>query len=154
MKVFCALMALACVPVALAGNNVLYPKENVAEFVVKKLDVTTLPAPIRPKPEKNRKTFSDYGYAAHRLHENEVLVETTPGGSQINLRILEQNPSGLYVCVQGRGESAAGGQIQRVYFLKLKNANGLLRGRESWKEFDGCPAIGVDPTTESDSYGG
>jgi len=151
MKLFCGVIALACVPAVLAGNNVPYPKENVEDFVVKKLDVTTLPSPIRPKPEKGKKTFGDYGYATHQLDEKEALVERTPGGSQINVRILEQKSSGIYVCVQGPGENAASGQIQRVYFLKLKNANGLLKGRESWKEFDGCPAIGVDPASQADS---
>ena len=145
------MIALACVPAALAGNNAPYPKENVADFVVKKLDVTTLPSSIRPKPEKGKKTFGDYGYATHQLDEKEALVETTPGGSQINLRILEQKPSGIYVCVKGSGSNAASGQIQRVYFLRLNNANGLLKGRESWKEFDGCPVIGVDPAFLADS---
>ncbi len=154
MKLFCGLMALACVPVALAGNNVPYPKENVAEFVVEKLDVTTLPSAIRPKPEKKTKTFSDYGYVTRQLDDKQVLVETTPGGSQINIRILEQKASGIYVCVQGPGQNASSGQIQRVFLLKLKNANGLLKGRESWKEFDGCPVIGVDPASAGDSYGG
>ena len=154
MKLFCGVIALACVPAALAGNNVPYPKENVADFVVKKLDVTTLPSPIRPKPEKGKKTFGDYGYETHQLDEKEALVERTPGGSQINVRILEQTSSGVYVCVQGSGKNAASGQIQRVYFLKLKNANGLLKGRESWKEFDGCPAIGVDPVSLADSSNG
>ena len=154
MKLFCGVIALACVPAALAGNNVAYPQGNVADFVVKKLDVTTLPSPIRPKPEKGKKTFGDYGYTTQQLDEKEALVEKTSGGSQINVRILEQKSSGIYVCVQGPGENAASGQIQRVYFLKLKNANGLLKGRESWKEFDGCPAIGVDPASLADSSNG
>ena len=154
MKLFCGVIALACVPAALAGNNAPYPKENVEDFVVKKLDVTTLPSPIRPKPEKGKKTFGDYGYETHQLDEKEALVERTPGGSQINVRILEQTSSGVYVCVQGSGKNAASGQIQRVYLLKLKNANGLLKGRESWKEFEGCPAIGVDPTSLTNSSNG
>lgn len=86
---------------ALAGNNVSYPKENVAEFVVEKLDVTTLPPTIRPKPEKNKKTFGDYSYVTRQLDDKEGLVEAAPGGSQINIRILEQKSSGIYVCVQG-----------------------------------------------------
>jgi hypothetical protein len=151
MKLFCGVIALACVPAALAGNIVPYPKENVADFVVKKLDVTTLPSAIRPKPEKGKKTFGDYSYATHQLDEKGALVETTSGGSQINIRILEQKSSGIYVCIQGSGKNVAGGQIQRVYFLKLKNANGLLQGRESWKEFDGCPVIGVDPASLANS---
>jgi hypothetical protein len=154
MKLLCGVMALACVPVALAGNNVPYPKENVAGFVVEKLDVTTLPSSIRPKPEKKKKTFDDYGYVTRQLDEKEALVETAPGGSQINIRILEQKSSGIYVCVEGPGKNASSGRFQRVFLLKLKNANGLLKGRESAREFDSCPVIGVDPASEADSYGG
>ena len=153
MKLMCGVMALACVPVALATSNVPYPKENVATFVVEKLDVTTLPSTIRPKPEKSKKTFGDYGYATRQLDEKQALVEA-PGGAQIDIRILEQKTSGIYVCVEGPGTNASSGQFQRVFLLKLKNANGLLKGREVVKEFDGCPAIGADPASVADSYGG
>jgi hypothetical protein len=154
MKLFCGVIALACVPVALASSNVPYPKENLAEFVVEKLDVTTLPSTIRPKPERSKKTFGDYGYATRQLDENKALLEVAPGSSQINIRILEQKTSGIYVCVEGPSKNASSGRFQRVFLLKLKNANGLLKGREAVKEFDGCPAIGVDPTSVPDSYGG
>jgi len=154
MKLFYGLLALACVPVALARNNAAIPSEKLAEFVVEKLDVTTLPSSIRPKLEKKKKTFSDYGYAARRVDEKEALVEATPGGAQINIRILQQKASAIYVCVQGPGQNASSGQIQRVFLLKLKNADGLLKGRESWKEFSGCPAIGADPASAGGSYGG
>jgi hypothetical protein len=154
MKLFCGVLALACVPVALAKNNAAIPSEKLAEFVVEKLDVTTLPPSIRPKPEKKKKTFSDYGYATRRVEEKEALVEATPGGAQINIRILEQKESEIYVCVQGPGQNASSGQIQRVFLLKFKNADGLLKGRESWKEFSGCPVIGADPASAGDSYGG
>lgn len=73
MKLLCGMLALACGSAALASKNVPYPKENMAEFVVEKLDITTLR---------------------------------------------------------------------------------LLKGRESWKEFDRCPIIGVDPASAGDSYGG
>jgi hypothetical protein len=153
MKLFCGVIALACVPAATAGHNVPYPEEKVAEFVVEKLDVTTLPPTIRPKPEKRKKTFGDYGYMTRQLDEKEALLEATPGGPQINIRILEQEASGIYTCVGGPAKSVSGGQIQRVLLLKLKNASGLLKGRESTNEFTGCPVIGVDPTTITDSYG-
>jgi hypothetical protein len=154
MKVFCGVLALACVPVALARNNAVVPSEKVAEFVVEKLDITTLPSSIRPKPEKKKKTFSDYGYVTRRVEERDAVVEATPGGAQINIRILEQKESQIYVCVQGPGQNASSGRLQRVFLLKLKNADGLLKGRESWKEFSGCPVIGVDPASAGDSYGG
>jgi hypothetical protein len=153
MKLFCGVIALACVPAAIAGNNVPYPKEKLAEFVVEKLDITMLPSTLRPKPEKKKKTFAEYGYVTRQLDEKEALVEATPGGPQINIRILEQTTAGIYACVGGPAKSVSGGQIQRVFLLKLKNANGLLKGRESSKEFAGCPVIGVDPTTITDSYG-
>ena len=155
MKLFCGVLALACVPVALARNNSAVPTEKVAEFVVEKLDVTTLPSSIRPKPEKKKKTFGDYGYTTRRVEEKETLVEATPGGAQIKIRILEQKGSEIYVCVQGTGKNASSGKIQRVFLLKIKDADGLLKGRESWKEFDGCPAIGgADSDSASGGYGG
>jgi hypothetical protein len=145
MKRICGVIALACVPAALAANNVPYPKENVAEFVVEKLDITTLPSAIRPKAEKSKKTFGDYGYATRQLDDKDGVMEAPQQGSPINIRVLQQKSSGIYVCVQGQSKKADSGQIQFVYLLKLKKATGLLKGGESWKEFDGCPAIGVDP---------
>jgi hypothetical protein len=155
MKLLCGLTALACVPVALAGNRAALPKEKIAEFVAEKLDVTTLPSSIRPKPVKRKKTFGDYGYMARLVDERQINAEATPGGAQINIRILEQKESEIYVCVEGQGQNAGRGHVQRVALLKLKNANGLLKGRESWKEFDGCPVIGgADRDSAADSYGG
>jgi hypothetical protein len=153
MKLFCGVMALACGSVALAGNGAPYPKENVAEFVVEKLDVTTLPSTIRPKPGKKKKTFSDYGFVTLQLDEKTGLVEAIPGGSQINIRILEQKTSGIYVCVERPDKNGTGARIQQVVLLKLKAASGLLRGTETFKEFDSCPAIGTEPDSGSDSYG-
>jgi hypothetical protein len=152
MKLYCAVMALVCVPVALASDNVPYPKEKVAEFVAGRLDVTTLPSAIRPKPEKKKKTFDDYGYVTQQLEEKDALVETGPAGSQIKLKILEQEASGIYVCVGGAAKNVSGSQIQQVLLLKLKDQSALLKARESWKEFPGCPVMGVDPVDTTDSY--
>ena len=155
MKLLCGVLALACGSMALASKNAHYPKEHMAEFVVEKLNVTTLPSTIRPKPEKKKKTFGDYGYVTRRLDDKEALVEATPGGAQINIRILEQKAFGIYVCVNGQAQKQSGSQIQRVFVLKLKNGNGLLKGRESWKEFESCPVIGgADNDSAADSYGG
>jgi hypothetical protein len=155
MKLLSGLLALACVPAALAANNAPLPKDNVAEIVAQKLDVTTLPSSIRPKSQKNKKTFADYGYAVQQIDEKQKFVEATPEGSQIYVRLLEQNDSGIYVCVKGPGQTASSGPIQRVLLLKLKNADGLLKARESWKEFSGCPVLGGDlPDSSAGSYGG
>ena len=80
MKRLSGLLALACVPAVLAGNNAPLPKDNVAEFVAQKLDITTLPSSIRPKPQKSKKTFADYGYAMRQIDDKQKLVEATPAG--------------------------------------------------------------------------
>ena len=153
MKLLSGLLTLACVPAAVAGNNAPLPKDNVAEFVAERLDVTTLPSSLRPKAQKSKKTFGDYGYVMRQLDDKQILIEETSAGSQVNIRILEQKASAIYVCVQAPGQDVNSGPVQRVLLLKLKNENGLLKGRESWKEFSGCPVLGAD-TAAADSYGG
>ena len=150
MKLLCGIFALTCVTAAQAGNNAPLPKDDVAGFIAEKLDVTTLPVFIRPKPQASKKTFSDYGFATQQTDDKQKLVEATPEGSQIGIRILEQNASGIYACVQASGPSS--GSVQRVVLLKLKNANGFLKGKESFKEFNGCPVLGGDSAAAS-SYG-
>jgi hypothetical protein len=149
MQLFCGVMMLTCSGVAaLPGNNAPYPKEKVAEFVVENLDITTLPPAIRPKREKGKKTFGDYGYAARQVDETEALLEAAPG-AQVSIRILEQEASGIYVCAGNTGKDESNGHIERVLLLKLKESNGLLKSRESSKEFNSCPVIGG--TDDSDA---
>jgi hypothetical protein len=154
MKMLCGMIALATASVAVANNSASYPKGEVTKFVVEKLDVTTLPSGIRPKRDHNKKTFSDYGYMTSSLDENRAVVATT-GGTQINITILEQKPSEIYVCVAGSGENASSGKIQRVFLVKVKNSDTLLKGRESWKEFHACPVMGgTDHDSTADSSSG
>src|SRR6266851_3879819 len=63
-KVLLAVVALSYSPLVVAGNEAAYPKENVAAFVVEKLDLTSLPSEFRPKKEKGKKTLEDYGFSA------------------------------------------------------------------------------------------
>ena len=155
MKVMSGVFLLVCMPLAVAKNDKAYPKEKIAEFVVEKLDVTSIPSAIRPKREKGKKTFGDYGYVTRKLDDNEALVERPQGRSQITISILEENKSGIYVCLKGQAQKQGSGQIQRVFLLKLKNGSGLLNGRASWKEFESCPVIGgADNDSAADSYGG
>jgi hypothetical protein len=155
MKVMSGVFLLVWMPLAVAGKDAAYPKEKVAEFVVGKLDVTSIPSAIRPKGVKGKKTFGDYGYVTRKLDANEALVEAPQGHSQIAITILEENKSGIYVCLNAQPQEQSSGQIQRVFLLKLKNGSGLLKGRESWKEFDGCPVIGGDENdSAADAYGG
>jgi hypothetical protein len=156
MKLFYAVMigamGLAGVPGAVEGNNVPYPKENVAEFVVAKLDVTTLPSAVRPKRENGKKTFAEYGYVTRQIADKEAIIERAAGDSEINIRILEQRSSGLYVCTGGESKNAGRSRMQGVFLLTMKSATGLLRGRESFVEFEGCPVIGGADADADASY--
>ena len=87
-----------------------YPKEKMAEFVVEKLDVTTLPSAIRPKREKGKKTFGDYGSLHGRLTRSKHCLP----GAQVSIRIPEQEASGIYVCAANTGKNESNGLIQRA----------------------------------------
>ncbi len=71
-----------------------------------KVDVTTLPSAIRPKPVRSKKTFGDYGYAARELEEKKALLDPPQGATQVSIDVLEAQKSGIYVCVnsQSAGE--------------------------------------------------
>jgi hypothetical protein len=147
------MVALACASVAVANNTASFPKDRVTQYVVEKLDVTTLPSGIRPKRDHRKKTFSDYGYVTSSLDENQAIV-AAPSGMQINIKVLEEKSSEIYVCVAATGENASSGKIQRVFLLKLKDPGSFVKGRESWKEFDACPVIGgTDHDSTADAYG-
>jgi hypothetical protein len=154
MRMLCGMIALATASVAVANNTASLPKDKVTKYVVENLDVTTLPFGIRPKRDHDKKTFSDYGYVTRSLDENQAVV-APPMGTQINIRILEQKSYEIYVCVAGSVEDASSAKIQRVILLKVKNSGSLLKGRESWKEFDACPVMGAtDHDSTADAYGG
>ena len=154
MKIMSGMLLLAWMPLAVAKTNAAYPKEGRAEFVVEKLDVTSITSAILPKREKGKKTFGEYGYVTRKLDENEALVEEPQSRSQISISILEENKSGIYVCISGQAQAQNNTRIQRVFLLKRKNAEGLLKGRESWREFDSCPVIGGADDSATYSYGG
>jgi len=151
MKLVCGAIVLVCAPLLLAGNDAVYPTEKIAAFVFEKVDVTTLPSAIRPKPVKSKKTFADCGYVARELDEKKALLDPPLGASQVSIDVLEAQKSGIYVCVNSQSAGQSHDRFQRVLLLKLKN--GLLKGRETWKEFDSCPVIGGgDKDSSSSGY--
>jgi hypothetical protein len=148
-KALLAFVALSYSPLMVAGNEATYPKEKVAAFVVEKLDLTSLPSAFRPKKEKGKKTLADYGFTAQRIDENEAIIEA--GGVRLAIQVLEENSSGIYVCVAEPGDKGGDTRAQSVVLLKRKNPNSLLKGRESFREFAACPVIGgSDFATSSD----
>jgi hypothetical protein len=150
-KVLLVVVALSYSPLVVAGNEAAYPKENVAAFVVEKLDLTSLPSEFRPKKERRKKTFADYGFTAQKMDENEAIIEAG-GVRRLAIKVLDQKSSGIYVCVTEPGENGGDTKAQSVVLLKRNNPNALLRGRESFREFVACPVIGGSDFV-TNSYG-
>src|SRR5216684_8957658 len=137
-----AFTALSCVPLTVAGDKAAYPREKAAEFIVEKLDINSLPAAIRPKKEKGKKTFADYGFTAQRVDENEAAIQAVSGARKLSIKVLDQRRSGIYVCVTEPGQNTGEIKTQSVVLLKRNGPNAPLKGHESWREFAPCPVIG------------
>ncbi len=151
-KVLLAAVALSYAPFGVAGNKAEYPNQKVAEFVIEKLDVTSLPSAFRPKKEKGKKTFADYGFTVQKVDENEAVIEAAGGMRKLSIKVLDQKSSGIYVCVAEPGENGGQAKTQSVLLLKRNEPSALLKGRESFQEFAACPVIGGSDSTTS-SYG-
>ena len=149
MKLLYGVIVLAFAPLVCAANGTSYPTEELAAFVFEKADVTSFPFAIRPKTVKGKKTFGDYGYVAHEIDEKKALLDSPQGAPKISIEVLEAQKSGIFVCVNSQVSGKSGAKFQRVLLLKLKD--GLLKGRETWKEFDACPVIGGDDQDSSSS---
>ncbi len=78
-KVLLAIVALSYAPLGVAENKAEYPNERVAEFVIEKLDVNSLPSTFHPKKEKGKKTFADYGFTVQTVDEAEAVIEALAG---------------------------------------------------------------------------
>jgi hypothetical protein len=152
MKAMLVVGAMICVPLAMAANKVVYPKENVAEFVVQKLDMTSLPAVYRPKKEKGKKTLADYGFTPQRMDQNEALIETPGGAHRLSITILEEGASGIYACFAEPAQGGGNPEAQSVVLLKSKDSNALLTGRTSSREFSTCPVIGTGSEEDLTNY--
>jgi hypothetical protein len=148
-----AILILSYVPMGVAGNKTEYPNEKVAEFVINKLDVTSLPSGFWAKKVKGKKTFADYGFTAQTLNDNEAVVEAADGVRKLAIKVLDQKSSGIYVCIGVPGVNAGDTKTQSVVLLKRKDSNALLKGRESSREFVACPVIGGSDSS-GNSYGG
>ena len=152
-KVLLAAVALSCASLAAGGNNAAYPSERVAEFVVAKLDVNSLPSAFRLRKERGKKTFADYGFTAQRMDESEAIVQAPDGARRLAIKVLDQKSSGIYVCFAEPRQNTGETKTQSVVLLRRKDPNGLLKGRESFREYAACPVIGGRDST-ADSYGG
>jgi hypothetical protein len=150
-----AVAALPYAPLALAGNKAACPNEKVVQFVVEKLDVTSLPSAIRPKKEKEKKTSADYGFTARRPDEHEAILEAPGGTRKFSIKILDKQSSGIYVCLAEPLQNGGEAKTQSVFLLKRKDSKVLLKGPESFREFAACPVVGgSDQDSAASAYGG
>lgn len=153
-KVVLALAALSYAPLTMAGDKAVYPTEKVAEFIVEKLDITSLPAAIRPKKEKGKKTFADYGFTAQEVDGSEAIIRLAGGAKNLSIKVLDQRSSGIYVCVTEPGQNTGEVKMRTVVLLKRNDSNTLLKGRESWREFASCPVVGAPEKYPEEIAGG
>lgn len=151
-KVLLAVLCLSYVSPGAARNKTEYPNDKVAEFVINKLDVTSLPSGFWSKKVKGKKTIADYGFTAQTLNDNEAVIETD-GVRKLAIKILDQKSSGIYVCIGTPGVNEGDTKTQSVVLLRMKDSSALLKGHESFREFAACPIIGGSDPSES-SYGG
>jgi hypothetical protein len=142
MKSMLGAATLAYAPLIMASEKAGYPTEKVMAFVVGKLDAASLPSVYRPKKEKGKNTFADYGYTAQKVEEKEAIVAASDGVHRLSIQILQQDAKGIYVCVAEASEDTGKPKEQSVILLKWKDSKSLLKGHESIKEFTACPVIG------------
>jgi hypothetical protein len=150
-KVLLAIVALSYAPLVVAGDEAAYPKEKVAAFVVEKLDLTSLPSALRPKKEKGKKTFVDYGFTVQTVDENDAVIEAAGGVKKLTIKVLDHKSSGIYVCVADPGDNGGQTKIQSVFVLKRNDPSALLKGYESFREFAACPMIGGSDASANSS---
>src|SRR5258708_8726494 len=101
-----ALAALSCAPLTVAGDKDAYRKERVAEFIVEKLDVTSLPAALRPKKEKGKKTFADYGFTAQGMDETETIIQAAGGTRKLSIKSFYTRSPRILVCATAPGQNS------------------------------------------------
>jgi len=58
--------------------------------------LTSLPSGLRPKKEKGKKTFADYGFEVQTVDESEAVLEAG-GMRRLAIKVLDQKSSGIYL---------------------------------------------------------
>lgn len=114
--------------------------------------MNSLPSAFRPKKEKGKKTFTEYGFTAQRVDENGAIMEAPGAAKRLAIKVLDRTSSGIYVCVAEPGQNGSGTKTQSVVLLKRKDPSVLLKGRAAFREFSACPVIGGSEST-ADLYG-
>jgi hypothetical protein len=136
------LVFLGCLIIAtsvLAGEGEIYPKENLAQFVIERLDVTSFPSSLGPRRVTGKTSFEDYGIVPRRVEGLEAVVEEQNGGWIFRIKVLRRTASGIFVCLEDRAGNGGTYHTQQVLWLTRSNSTSLLRGEESTASFKDCP---------------
>lgn len=153
IEVLVVIGVMASASIAMAAKDLPYPSEKVAAFVVEKLDVSSLPIVYRPKIQKGKKTLVEYGYTVQRVDEKDAVVSESGGTRKLAIKILQESSAGIYACMAEQAQDGGNPKAQSVILLKRKDSAGLLKGRETWREFQSCPVIGAS-AVDSAAAGG
>jgi hypothetical protein len=127
--------------------------QSTTETIVGNIDATSLPAAYRPKKEKGKKTFVEYGYTAETRADGSIVLRATAGAQGLSVRILDDSGTEAYACISEPESTSGEPKTQSVIHLKRKVGGGLWKARESFREFASCPAIG-EGEPEASPYGG
>jgi len=131
----------------------VYAGDKDSGLVLEKLDITSLPSAYRPKKEKGKKTFADYGYTIENRADSNLAIKTPDGAQSLSMRILDDRGTEAYACIAESATNGGDPKVQSVIRLRKKGADALWKARESSKEFASCPEIGENEP-EANSYGG
>ena len=148
-NVLIPLAALSCVPLAWARNKSAYPDENLAQFVVDKLDLTSLPSAFRPKKAKGKKAFVDFGFQLQDVRENDAVITGANGAKSLSLKVLDHTSTGIFVCIAQTGAKSDPTAYQSVVLLKWNDRESSLKAHSTYREFAECPAIGGADASQS-----
>jgi hypothetical protein len=107
LKLTWVVAVLSCAPLATAGDKAAYPTENVAQFVLERLDVTSLPSAFRPKKEKAKKTSADYPFSSQKVDENHAIIEAAGGATRLVIRSSTRHPRAFKCASPTRVKTAA-----------------------------------------------
>jgi len=124
-----------------ARPKTVYPKTDLARFVVDRLDVRSFPTSIGPRRDDHRVTFRDYGVVAHRVTEKEADLEQADGSWDFVIRILKRTDTGIFVCFADRGVYPAHYYTQILVLLNRPDSSGFLVGEKSGVAFQDCPVF-------------
>jgi len=109
------------------AEEIGFPSERSAQFVVERLDVTSFPNSMGPRREQGKTTLLDYGYGIVTYHgEKDVVLKSQERDWTIGVTVLSQGESGAVICWTDKAENGGSYNVQTALKVRLE-ANGRLK---------------------------